>query len=154
MSTVSAAIELPWQERQVRLRAFIARRVRHHADVDDLVQRVLLQIVTGLGALRDAEQLHAWVYRVARNAIVDYYRSPLLRREVPSGDAGDLTTAPEMSGPAFDEDERKAFGVSARDPRVYAGVALLILVVTLLASALPTLRAARSSPLDALRIPQ
>jgi putative ABC transport system permease protein len=46
------------------------------------------------------------------------------------------------------------FGVSARDPRVYAGVALLILVVTLLASALPTLRAARSSPLDALRIAQ
>jgi hypothetical protein len=38
------------------------------------------------------------------------------------------------------------FGVSARDPRVYAGVALLILVVTLLASALPTLRAACSSP--------
>lgn len=108
MSTVSAAIELPWQELQVHLRAFIARRVRHHADVDDLVQRVLLQIVTGLGALRDAERLHAWVYRVARNAIVDYYRSPLLRREVPSGDAGDLTTAAEISGPAFDEDERNA----------------------------------------------
>jgi RNA polymerase sigma-70 factor (ECF subfamily) len=108
MSTVSAAIELPWQELQVHLRAFIARRVRHHADVDDLVQRVLLQIVTGLGALRDAERLHAWVYRVARNTIVDYYRSPLLRREVPSGDAGDLTTAAEMSGTAFDEDERNA----------------------------------------------
>lgn len=43
------------------------------------------------------------------------------------------------------------FGVDARDPRVYAGVASLILVVTLLASALPTLRASRSSPLDALR---
>lgn len=45
-------------------------------------------------------------------------------------------------------------GVSARDPRVYAAVALLILVVTLLASALPTLRAARSSSLDALRVAQ
>lgn len=46
------------------------------------------------------------------------------------------------------------FGVTPRDPRVYAGVALLVLVVTVLASALPTLRAARSSPLDALRIAQ
>lgn len=44
------------------------------------------------------------------------------------------------------------FGISARDPLVYIGVALLILVVTVLASALPTLRAARNSPLDALRI--
>jgi predicted permease len=46
------------------------------------------------------------------------------------------------------------FGVGARDPRVYVAVALLVLVVTLLASALPTLRAARSSPLDALRMTQ
>jgi RNA polymerase sigma-70 factor, ECF subfamily len=108
MSTVSAAIDLPWQELQGNLWAFIARRVRHHADVDDLVQRVLLQIVTGLGSLRDAERLHAWVYRVARNAIVDYYRSPTARRELTSGDATDLITAAEMNGPAFVEDERTA----------------------------------------------
>ncbi len=107
MSTAAAAIELPWPELHVHLRAFIARRVRHHADVDDLVQRVLLQVVTGLGALRDAERLHAWVYRVARNAIADYYRSAPRRREVPSGDSGDLTGA-EMNGPAFVEDERTA----------------------------------------------
>lgn len=59
-----------------------------------------------------------------------------------------------ISGHRTSEQLLHAAGVSARDPRVYAGVALLILVVTLLASALPTLRAARSSPLDALRIPQ
>lgn len=46
------------------------------------------------------------------------------------------------------------FGISGGDLRVYAAVALLILVVTLLASALPTLRASRASPLDALRIAQ
>jgi putative ABC transport system permease protein len=46
------------------------------------------------------------------------------------------------------------FGVDGRDPRVYAAVALLILVVTLLASALPTLRASRVNPLDALRVAQ
>ena len=44
------------------------------------------------------------------------------------------------------------FGVGGRDPRVYAAVALLILVVALLASALPTLRATRANPLDALRM--
>ena len=81
MSPVSAALELPWQELHGNLRAFIARRVRHQADVDDLVQRVMLQIVTGLGSLREVERLHAWVYRVARNVIVDYYRSPTVRRE-------------------------------------------------------------------------
>jgi ABC-type lipoprotein release transport system permease subunit len=37
---------------------------------------------------------------------------------------------------------------------VYASVALLILVVSLLASALPTFRATRANPLDALRLGQ
>jgi putative ABC transport system permease protein len=46
------------------------------------------------------------------------------------------------------------FGVAGRDPRVYAAVALVILVVALLASALPTLRATRANPLDALRMSQ
>jgi putative ABC transport system permease protein len=46
------------------------------------------------------------------------------------------------------------FGVGGRDPRVYAAVALLILVVALMASALPTLRATRANPLDALRTGQ
>jgi putative ABC transport system permease protein len=46
------------------------------------------------------------------------------------------------------------FGIGERDPRVYGTVALLILVVALLASALPTLRATRANPLDALRIAQ
>ena len=43
------------------------------------------------------------------------------------------------------------FGVGGRDPRVYAVVTLLIVVVALFASALPALRATRANPLDALR---
>jgi ABC-type lipoprotein release transport system permease subunit len=37
---------------------------------------------------------------------------------------------------------------------VYVAVALLILVVALVASALPTLRASRANPLDAQRMAQ
>ena len=86
---MAAVSELPWEELHGNLRAFISRRVRNQADVDDLVQRVLLQIVKGLASLRDAERLHAWVYRTARNVIVDYYRSSAGRREVASGGAED-----------------------------------------------------------------
>ena len=46
------------------------------------------------------------------------------------------------------------FGVSERDPRAYAAVAVLISVVALVASAAPTLRATRADPLDALRMDQ
>ena len=99
MSTMAVASDLPWQDLHDSLRAFIARRVRNDADVDDLVQRVLLQIVKGIGSLRDTQRLHAWVYRTARNVIVDHYRSSGGRRELASGDADDLELAggPEVS---------------------------------------------------------
>jgi RNA polymerase sigma-70 factor, ECF subfamily len=106
---MAAASELPWEELHGNLRAFISRRVSNQADVDDLVQRVLLQIVKGLGALRDAERLHAWVYRTARNVIADYYRSPTARREVASGDGADLASSNAADGQApVEEDERTA----------------------------------------------
>lgn len=106
MATMAAASEPPWEELHDSLRAFIGRRVRNTADVDDLVQRVLLQIVKGLGSLRDAERLHAWVYRTARNVIIDYYRSPRTRREVASGGAEDLAAADVRISP--DDEEESA----------------------------------------------
>jgi RNA polymerase sigma-70 factor, ECF subfamily len=101
-----AASDLPWQELHGNLRAFIARRVRNQADVDDLVQRVLLQIVNGLGTLRDAGRLHAWVYRMARNVIVDYYRSAGGMRELAAGGGADLE-AVDAAAPRepFDDDD-------------------------------------------------
>lgn len=105
---MAAVSEPPWEELHGNLRAFISRRVSNQADVDDLVQRVLLQIVKGLGSLRDAERIHAWVYRTARNIIVDYYRSSTGRREVASGGTEDLASEGRDSQAPSEEDERAA----------------------------------------------
>ena len=104
MNTMLAS-DLPWQELHGNLRAFVARRVQNQADVDDLVQRVLLQIVKGVNTLRDAGRLHAWVYRSARNVIIDYYRSAGSRREHAAGNAVDLEAADAPSAPASMDDD-------------------------------------------------
>ena len=105
---MAAVSDLPWEELHGNLRAFISRRVRNQADVDDLVQRVLLQIVKGLASLRDAERLHAWVYRAARNVIVDYYRSSVGRRDVASGGDEDVAAASAETQASSEDDERAA----------------------------------------------
>ena len=105
---MAAVSEPPWEELHGNLRAFIGRRVRNQADVDDLVQRVFLQMVKGLASLRDPERLHAWVYRTARNVIVDYYRSSSTRREVASGGAEELAAASGESQDSSPDDERAA----------------------------------------------
>lgn len=110
VGVVATVSEPPWEELYGNLRTFIGRRVRNPSDVDDLVQRVLLQIVKGLGSLRNAERLHAWIYRTARNVIVDYYRSPTVRREVASGSAQDLESAKrdDTEAPSFEDGEGAA----------------------------------------------
>jgi RNA polymerase sigma-70 factor (ECF subfamily) len=110
-----AMADPPWEELYANLRGFVGRRVRNSADADDVVQRILLQIYKGLASVRDGERFHAWVYRTARNTIVDHYRSPALNRELPAGDATDLSLEGPVDGHAATEtDDDAAFREVAR----------------------------------------
>jgi RNA polymerase sigma-70 factor (ECF subfamily) len=87
---VTPDTEHVWERLHSNLRSFVGRRVRNTADVDDLVQRVFLHLHHALPTLRDEDRIHAWVYRTTRNAIADYYRAPVHRREVPAGSLVDV----------------------------------------------------------------
>ena len=96
-----------WIEVQSGLRAFIAKRIANEAEVDDIVQDVWLKMQRGLDGLKDQRRLISWIYQIARHAIIDHYRAPGRRREMPAGLATDLeahqssstrTTATEDSG--------------------------------------------------------
>jgi RNA polymerase sigma-70 factor (ECF subfamily) len=57
------------------VRQFIRRRVGDDADADDILQIVFAKIHAGLGELADSERLPAWIFRIARNAVIDHIRS-------------------------------------------------------------------------------
>ncbi len=65
------------------LRAFIAKRVANEAEADDIVQDVWLKMQRGLDGLKDQSRLISWIYQIARHAIIDHYRAPDRRREMP-----------------------------------------------------------------------
>jgi len=67
-------IEAIWGKFHVQLRAFIMRRIRHSPDADDLMQDIFVKIATQLPNLQNRQKLHAWIYRIARNTLIDYYR--------------------------------------------------------------------------------
>jgi RNA polymerase sigma-70 factor (ECF subfamily) len=104
----AATAEQLWTELSAGLRAFVGRRVRNPADVDDIVQRVFLSVHRGLPLLRDADRVHAWIYRTARNAIADHYRSPVRRREVSVGGEADLKEAAGDRSGLPEENEQSA----------------------------------------------
>jgi RNA polymerase sigma-70 factor (ECF subfamily) len=72
-----------WREYRVRLRAFVARRVRDADAVDDIVQDIYVKAHTGLHALRSQERIAAWLYRIAANAIADHFRAQRPTEELP-----------------------------------------------------------------------
>ncbi len=64
-----------WEQFHRQLRAFILARVSDPDDADDILQDVFLKIHTRIETLRDQDRLAAWLYQIARNAIIDFYRS-------------------------------------------------------------------------------
>lgn len=103
MATTGSEI---WQQVHHGLRAFIAKRVTDETDVEDILQEVFLHVHRGIEQLKDPQRVLAWVYQITRHAIVDHYRAPQRRRELPVGLAADMDVtgiAPTAFG-AADED--------------------------------------------------
>jgi RNA polymerase sigma factor (sigma-70 family) len=57
-----------------RLRRFIGRRVLDTADAEDVLQDVFYELIAAYRLMKPAEQVTAWLYRVARNRITDLFR--------------------------------------------------------------------------------
>ena len=63
-----------WQEFSDRLRLFILRRVRNENDTEDILQDAFWKIHNNLHTLKHGDKLEAWIYQIARNTIIEYYR--------------------------------------------------------------------------------
>ncbi|WP_321919464.1 RNA polymerase sigma factor [Paraburkholderia tropica] len=68
-----------------RLRSFIRRRVIDQDEAEDILQDVFEELVEAWRLPEPIEQVGAWLFRVARNRIVDRFRK---RKEVPLADLG------------------------------------------------------------------
>lgn len=85
-----------------RLLGFIRQRVGNEADAEDILQDVWYQLTTTVDT-EPIEQISGWLFRVARNKIIDRYRKnrpvslePMLR-------AGEDPAGPDLSGILMDD---------------------------------------------------
>jgi RNA polymerase sigma factor (sigma-70 family) len=57
-----------------RLRNFIRKRVPDREDAEDILQDVFYELVEAYRLMKPVEQATAWLFRVARNRIIDLFR--------------------------------------------------------------------------------
>jgi RNA polymerase sigma factor (sigma-70 family) len=77
-----------------RLFRFIRKRVGDEGDAEDIVQDVLFELVSTPSVTEPIENLTAWLFTVARNRIVDWYRR---RKPSPETEVGDDLDGPEWA---------------------------------------------------------
>ena len=71
------------QRERRRLFAFIRGRVADQGDAEDILQDVFYELTEAYRLMKPVEQAGAWLYRVARNRIIDRFRK---KRPEPFGE--------------------------------------------------------------------
>src|SRR5580700_8219729 len=85
---------------QGRLRNFIRKRVPDESDAEDILQDVFYELIEAYRLTKPIEQVGAWLYRVARNRIIDRFRKKmpgsLSADAAPESDEGDRLSLEDL----------------------------------------------------------
>jgi RNA polymerase sigma factor (sigma-70 family) len=84
-----------------RLRNFIRKRVSDSGEAEDILQDVFFELIEAYRLMKPIEQVTAWLFRVARNRIIDLFRKrkPGSLNEPVSGEDGDDTLEDLLPSP-------------------------------------------------------
>lgn len=115
-----------WRELNTSLRRFILKRVADENIAEDILQEVFCKIHSQIHTLKDIRKLQGWVYRIARNTIIDHYRQKKALAQLPEammafdvdeedGVIEELTPCIESMVEALPEKYRQALKLTAYD---------------------------------------
>ena len=95
--------ETLWRAYSDQLLSFIRGRVNDPSHAEDILQDVFLKMHEQLHTLKDDQKLQSWMYRIARNAIIDHYRSKKPFKDLPE-------ELPELQPAEGDQTHREVAG--------------------------------------------
>jgi RNA polymerase sigma-70 factor (ECF subfamily) len=92
-----------WEPLRRELVGFVRARVTDPAAADDIVHDVLLRALRELAGPAPPARLRGWLYRVTRNAIIDFYRARRPTAELPpelevAGEEAAASAEQELAG--------------------------------------------------------
>jgi RNA polymerase sigma-70 factor (ECF subfamily) len=71
-----------WSQYRRALQSYLHQRVADPDDVSDLLQQVLIRTHAALPSLRETDSLRPWLFRIARNVSIDFYRNKARDKDI------------------------------------------------------------------------
>jgi RNA polymerase sigma-70 factor (ECF subfamily) len=91
-----------------RIFRYVRYRTRDPQDAQDLTSEVFFRALRAIGRYAPSAPFYAWVYRIARNAVIDHHRAR--RDDVPLATVSDPASTQQLVDP-----EREAIAGDRRD---------------------------------------
>lgn len=67
-------LDLVWKEYHLSIRRFLHSKISNSEDVDDLLQEIMIKTQKGIESLHSTNKLKPWLFQLAKNSIIDFYR--------------------------------------------------------------------------------
>ena len=71
-----------WKTYHQDIKQFLLSRIKNEDVVNDVLQDTFIKIHTKLDSLKDEKKLKSWVFSIARNTMMDYFRTNRLSSEL------------------------------------------------------------------------
>ena len=79
-------LENIWQDYSTSLRSFLHSKVSNDADVEDLLQEVLIKTHQNLDTVASSEKIKPWLFQITNNTIIDFYRKKGRAKDISAAD--------------------------------------------------------------------
>jgi RNA polymerase sigma-70 factor (ECF subfamily) len=103
-----------WTEYHTNLERFIASKVKDEQVTKDILQEVFIKVHTKIEQLTDSTKLKSWLFSIARNAVMDYFKSISNTQELTHEEL-----APEVEGSNSHSEQDCLSGIINHLPNKY-----------------------------------
>lgn len=96
-----------YKEHSSKILSYLIKRLPRKEDAQEILNDVFLEAIEGLPTLHKKENLSAWLYKIAHNKVVDFYRKRKIKSFIFSQMPYLELIAEEISQPEFQFEKNK-----------------------------------------------
>ena len=86
-----------YRDYYAKVLSYVSNRVNSREDAEDLTSDIFVKVFTAFSTYDESKaSVSTWIYRIAHNAVIDFYRTNHIHTEIPEDMESDETIGEEL----------------------------------------------------------